>query len=224
MLGKLILKLRREKGLTLLDLEKKTGILIQQISRYENDKSDPKIDTLMDILMKGFDIPYSEAKDMIAKHQIEQAKEDLSEKAMLEMFGLEQIEQDASKLIPVYSSIGAGKFMIQSEVIDRWAIPRHLKFPRDKLFFCKVEGDSMQPKIENGDVALINTADKEIINGKMYAIQYDDEEASVRILKKFNDHIELIPANSRKETQIIIPSSYDELFIIGRVVMVEHYV
>ena len=44
-----IIKIRKEKGLTQADLAQRTGISQQVLSRVENENSNPKLNTLVEI-------------------------------------------------------------------------------------------------------------------------------------------------------------------------------
>lgn len=57
--GKTIAKLRKEKGLTQEQLGKKLNISYQAISKWENDLSEPSLDTLEN-LSKVFGITLTE--------------------------------------------------------------------------------------------------------------------------------------------------------------------
>lgn len=79
MIGKYLKKIREDKGITIRELGNKMGKTPPQYSRIENEKVLPNDDTILDILVRGFDMPYSEAKDMISQWRVEDALEKASD-------------------------------------------------------------------------------------------------------------------------------------------------
>lgn len=75
MLGKLLKSLRKSNGpiYTLDYIQEKSGVPKGHLSRIENGKVMPTEEMLMKILMHGFNLRPSEAKDLIAKWRIEDA-------------------------------------------------------------------------------------------------------------------------------------------------------
>ena len=72
-IGRNLKRLRIERDITQVKLSEKSGILRPQISGIENGRISPEEKTLLDILIKGFDIPYSQATNLIAEWRIEEA-------------------------------------------------------------------------------------------------------------------------------------------------------
>lgn len=75
MIGKYLKKIREDKQITIRELGSKMGKTPPQYSRIENGKVLPNDDTILDILVRGLDIPYSQAKDMVAQWRVEDALE-----------------------------------------------------------------------------------------------------------------------------------------------------
>lgn len=69
MVGKRIKELRKEKGLSLKDLSKRTGISISFLSDIENRRSNPSLDRLKDIA-KGLDTTVSYLLDEVTDLEI----------------------------------------------------------------------------------------------------------------------------------------------------------
>ena len=84
-LGILIKQIRQEKGINTAEFERITGIKYPQMSRYENGKTELKEDKCLEILMKGFDIPYSQAKDTIQEFKEDEARSNMSNKKKVEI-------------------------------------------------------------------------------------------------------------------------------------------
>jgi len=71
MIGKNIKKIRLKKGLTLHEVAKRLGKTHAHISVIESDKGMPKDKSVLDILVRGLDMPYSEAKKNLAVWKIQ---------------------------------------------------------------------------------------------------------------------------------------------------------
>jgi phage repressor protein C with HTH and peptisase S24 domain len=95
---------------------------------------------------------------------------------------------------------------------------RQLRLSAADLIMIEVEGDSMSPTLESGDLILINQADKNPARGGVFTI-FDSDTVVVK-------RIEKIPATDPPMIRLISDnrnhSSYDVLaddtFIVGRVV------
>ena len=77
MIGKLLKALRNNRGdvFTLDFIQSKTGVPKGHLSRIENNKVSPTQDMLFKILIHGFDMKPSKAKNLIAQWRIKEALE-----------------------------------------------------------------------------------------------------------------------------------------------------
>lgn len=83
----------------------------------------------------------------------------------------------------------------------------------------KVTGDSMRPTIFDGDVALVNTAERKITNGKVFAFIVDGEARVKRLFKQFDGRIRVVSDNPDKlqfPDEFLTPDHMPEM--VGRVV------
>ena len=161
----------------------------------------------------------SDAKDLIAEFKINRAKEKLSDSKFKEMFGEFEDEgfQLVQKFVPLYKSVGAGYAQIEDEIEGYFPLMPDITANPDFLFTARVKGDSMEDTIKEGEIVFIDTQDKNIVNGEIYALRYNGDKATVKRVKKFESHIELIPENKKYDTQIITAEHKDEFEIIGKV-------
>ncbi len=98
-----------------------------------------------------------------------------------------------------------------------WVAKRGLLVPA--LRRVKIVGDSMRPTLWDGDVALVNTAEKRITNGKVYAYLIDGEARVKRLWKQFDGKIRVSsdnPDKSQYPDEFLTPDTMPEM--IGRVV------
>ena len=105
-----IAELRKEKGLTLQQVADAIGVGNNTISRYENGKREPKLETWLR-LADFFDVPVSylqgtsDIKDPLSKMEVDDLKRSGQEAMWL--------EEDAEKLLENYSSTSAKNLTYQ---------------------------------------------------------------------------------------------------------------
>lgn len=114
--------------------------------------------------------------------------------------------------IPLLGRIAAGApILAQENIEDFIKLPKSM-VPGGELFALHVKGDSMIDRgINDGDIAIIkkqNTAN----NGEIVAALLDDE-ATLKIFKKTERKIHLIPANENYRPIIV-----DNVAILGKLV------
>lgn len=86
--------------------------------------------------------------------------------------------------------------------------------------FCKrvrVQGDSMEPLIRDGDMILIDCSGDPIINNCVYAITYDHALKVKRLIKQFNRLI-IKSENPAYPEETLSLEEAERVYIIGRVV------
>ncbi len=106
--------------------------------------------------------------------------------------------------IPLHGRIAAGTPIEALEQVDC-----HLDLPADMLpgpgphFALTVEGDSMiEAGILDGDTVLIQSCDV-ARDGEIVVALVDNEEATLKTLKRLGHHVALIPANRHHETRML---------------------
>lgn len=120
-------------------------------------------------------------------------------------------------------SAGNGSQVIEEEQAPPLAFRREwLKRNRltpDKLIVSYAEGDSMEPRIHDGDTMLIDTSHTNLSDGKVYAIRLGDELRVKRVYKKV-DSVILRSDNPKYEDDVLTPQQAEALAVLGRVVWV----
>lgn len=84
----------------------------------------------------------------------------------------------------------------------------------------KVHGESMESFLFDGDSVLVNLAEKEIVNGKVYALRYGEELRIKRVYKKLDGGLILHSDNPNYrpiDEDISASSAAESISIIGRV-------
>ena len=57
----------------------------------------------------------------------------------------------------------------------------------DRLVAIAVKGESMEPALYEGDIVVINTADTKLVDGEVYAVNYEGEAVVKRLLRDSGD-------------------------------------
>lgn len=136
------------------------------------------------------------------------------------------VDVDQFAFIPRYNvraAAGHGAAISNENIMHHLAfrkywIDNELCASAKDLVVISVAGDSMEGEIDNGDIILINTADKELNNG-IYVVRIDGDLLVKRIQKLVGGIIKVISANDAYESFSIdtnnLPSDFE---CIGRVV------
>lgn len=120
--------------------------------------------------------------------------------------------------IPVFETVSAGFGAYASnEVIDY--IPVLINNPYDvkSTIAIKVKGDSMYPKIEDGDIIIVRKQTS-IDSGDVAVLLLDNEEGLVKKVVYGKDWIELISINPEYKTRRFENEEVLRLRVVGKVV------
>jgi phage repressor protein C with HTH and peptisase S24 domain len=79
-------------------------------------------------------------------------------------------------------------------------------------------GESMEPRIHNGDLLLVDTADRTFRNFGVYVIEVRDERLVKRVQRKFDGSLILISDNPMYQAEFIDAELAKEVRVVGRVV------
>lgn len=66
-------------------------------------------------------------------------------------------------------------------VPTKWVLQEGLR--RDALVATVVRGESMEPALYHGDTVVVNTADKTLVSGSVYVVNYEGEAVVKRLLR-----------------------------------------
>jgi len=95
--------------------------------------------------------------------------------------------------IPVLSSVPAGKpnLIFHPDHIEKYITVDDVKDAN--AFALKVDGDSMSPRIEDGDVIIVSPK-REVRNGDICVLRANDEDTVKKVIFE-NGYVHLIPLN-----------------------------
>lgn len=185
------------RGLSLQEVAIKAGLSKNMIYQYKN--INPKLETLQKIAKV-----LSVSTDCLLE-------DDLPDSAI-------PIDPQEMKSIPVIGTIACGQPILAEQNIESyqylpmWLLPKDYKH----AFFLKCKGDSMEPTIKNGSLALIHEQ-PDVENDEIAAVLIDGE-ATLKRVKKLDKQILLMPDNNNYSP--IILNSYKDNRIIGKAIQV----
>ena len=111
--------------------------------------------------------------------------------------------------VPLLASVPAGStaMMFYPEHVDRYVTVDNIKDP--SAFALQVKGNSMAPKIENGDIVVVSPQ-QDVRNGDICVIRVNDEDVLKKIKFDGND-VRLIPLNPTFKTVTV--NKRDVMFV-----------
>lgn len=121
--------------------------------------------------------------------------------------------------IPVLGYVRAGiPVEAVEDILDYEEIPKSMAVTGD-FFALKIKGDSMEPKMSEGDVVIIRKQST-VENGQIAVILVNGDDATVKKFYRSEDGIKLISFNSKYEPFFFTPNEVDSLpvEVIGRVI------
>ncbi|MDE6734830.1 MAG: XRE family transcriptional regulator [Desulfovibrio sp.] len=224
------LKAARKGKLTQGELSLATGISQNAICNYENGKRSPNAPRLQSIcdalgISSAWLLTGEGPKDLQGK---EERSRIIPLAQVSESYGFVK-DNDGSGMInvPLVSarlSAGQGSFEVQGEIEGYSAFSSaflHRKGNPASMVVMKVQGDSMQPEIMDGDAVLIDQSKKEVRLGRIYAVGFEDaiylkridKEPGKIVLKSVNPEYRPIVIEVGEQT-------FDSFRVIGQILWV----
>ena len=161
------------RGLKQADLVEKTGISKGALSSYISGRYSPKQNNIY-LISKALSV--NEAWLMGAD------------------VPMERIEIKGTKEIPVLGRVAAGiPINAITEIIDTEEISEDLA-KTGGFFALKIKGDSMEPRIVDGDVVIVKQQE-DAENGDTVIALVNGDDAVCKRLRKYRDGLELISNN-----------------------------
>lgn len=119
--------------------------------------------------------------------------------------------------IPLYESVSAGFGATAQDCIIDY-IPTVIRNPYEakETIAIKVAGDSMYPKIEDGDTIVIHKQDS-VDSGQIAVVLIDGEDAVVKKVKYDKSWVDLISINPEYKTRHFEKEEVNRLRVLGLV-------
>lgn len=139
--------------------------------------------------------------------------------------GAQAIDEDTYALIPLYDariSQGHGAWIDGARVLTQLAFTRYSLRRKglepDQLAAVRVDGDSNEPVLSDGDTVMMDLSRNALQGEAFYVIRLDDLIYAKRLQRQFDGSIVIISANSAYKEMVVPHDRLDSLQIIGRVV------
>lgn len=201
MFPKRLKELRKEKGFSQKSLSAELGVSQQAVGKWETGRSSPDPATLAQLA----------------------ALLDASTDYLLGIQSIEPVLADhrffggySESPIPVVGTVRAGYGALAFEE-DYGVEYARVKDPSN-YFYLVVKGNSMEPRIQDGDLALVHRQPT-LENGDLGVIVYgEDAEGTLKKYIQRGNAVILQPFNPVYEPMVIKGEELNQLFIAGKVV------
>lgn len=213
-IGTFLKNRREELGYSTNQMLIKTEIDKSDISRIENGKKRKLNPIYLKKLAKALKLDVIELFKMVGF-----LDEDIEIHTKKESFELKNVIKKIVYL-PVYgkASAGNGYLNLEQEIYKMPILDED--FP-DGCFFVKIDGNSMEPTIIEGEFALVDPNDIEYQKNKIYVVTYDDESFIKRIVIDERTGIVILKSDNTKYDDILIDIEKQEyLKINGKVIKI----
>lgn len=191
-----IKSLRKQRGLTQAQLAKEVGLSQQAVGKWETGRSAPD-QKMLQFLADYFSV----SLDSLIGRQ---------------GGGVNQLREGPEEYdIPIIGTVKAGYNALAFQE-DYGTEPAAVKNP-EEYFYLIVRGDSMEPRIVSGDLALVHQQ-HDVESGDLAVVLVDGEEGTLKKVVKKNGAVILQPFNPGYETQVYLGRDIKRLTIVGKVV------
>ena len=187
-------ELRKAAGLSQAQLSARVGVSQQAVGKWENGKSSPDPDTLT-ALAKLLGV----------------STDDLLGKAPAPSFSLPYAQTG----IPVVGTVRAGYGALAYEE-DYGTELASVKDP-SSYFYLVVKGDSMEPRIQEGDLALVHKQPT-LDSGDLGVLIYGEGEGTLKRYLVRGSSVVLQPFNPDYEELVLSGEELEHLHVVGKVV------
>ena len=228
-LGQRIRAIRQNKGLSQSEVEKKTGIKREYLSKIENSElKNPTYGTIKKIC-RGIDISIAELLDPeeFRKPRAEPVISVISANVRRDKPLQNKIDAGEFVCIPVINGeIAAGNPMTVNEkdiqdyaLVHSHSVKHTTDYDRYRCIWIKQGSRSMSPVIEPGSMVCIDSQqrDSAALDGHIVAMKDTDGDCTIKRLKVEKNYLIGIPENIKEYTPVVVPKSKSNP-IIGKVV------
>ena len=126
--------------------------------------------------------------------------------------------ENSIDIYDVEFSAGCGSFITEENIVSSLVLPEDFfdiyEVPKKYAVGIKVRGDSMQPKLFDQDIVILDTSIKGFINDDMYAFEYDGG-CFIKKLQLTGRKLKAVSLNPEYEPWVI---EHEELLhVVGKV-------
>ncbi|MOA09770.1 putative HTH-type transcriptional regulator [compost metagenome] len=136
-----------------------------------------------------------------------------------------EVNDDEYALIPLYDarcSAGHGSWNEGCRVLTHLAFTRYSLRKKGlepaRLSAIRVDGDSMEGLLSDGDTVMIDHGRNTLEGEAVYVIRLDDHLYAKRLQRQFDGSVQIISENQSYRDMLVPKDRLEDLEIIGRVV------
>lgn len=189
--------LRKSLGIKQIELCKKLGITQGALSGWENEKFEPDLNSIKKMAnIFNVSIGYLLGEDEV-----------------------NSVVQNSIKT-PVLGYVAAGiPIEAIEDIVDYEELDTKQFNPNYEYFGLKIKGDSMMPRMQNGDVVIVQKQ-SDVESGDIAIVCINGAEATCKQLKKHANGITLISYNTAYEPMFFTNQEIDDkpITVLGKVV------
>lgn len=223
-IGQRIAEARALAGLNQSQLAKRLGLRPQSIQQWELDKTTPRPKRLDEIAKVLSVSPEWLLFGHGSSKGSPEAKPTGSNAEVVTSYAVSDVV--SIPLFDVELAAGVGTHIDMDRVAEHVSVGREIldqhNVTQDQVVAAKVKGDSMSPRLLDGDTILIDTSDKRPRDGQVYAIAVEDELKVKRLIRKM-DGSWIVSSDNKDPAyrdEIISLANFERLRVIGRVFMI----
>lgn len=199
------LKVERTKsGLSQKEMAEMLGMPLRTYGAYERGERDVSTAVLLNIC-KALNVSSDYMLD------VQERKVDKIKDANLS----ETLDSKKIRLIPVFESVSAGFGARADErIVDYLPLFIEHDYDAENMLAIKVKGDSMYPKIEDGDIVAVRKQNS-FENGNIVVILVDGDEGLVKKIYQDSEKVKLVSINPEYPDKIFKGEEICRLRVVG---------
>lgn len=209
-IGKRIKQARESKGMSQGELGNQLGLNKSSIQRYESGQVQRIKLPILENMAKILNVNPSWL--VLKSNDPEPYKEPSNISCVIDSKLVHQI--------PVFESVSAGfGAYADSEIIDYIPVVINNSYDVDDMIAIKVKGDSMFPKIEDGDIIVVRRQTS-VDSGDIAVVLLDGDEGLVKRVVYGSTWIELQSINEDYPVQRFEDAEVTRLRVVGKVMQI----
>ena len=209
--GEILKEIRLKNGDSLQRLAEKTEIVFTYIDKIEKGTRPINKDNL-----EKFIKTYPLYKKQFEKAYLD---ENMPESLKGSTFNMEE-QKVNTVILPVYGKASAGNGYINLDQ-EIYYFPIKKGDFSDRSFLVEINGNSMEPTLEDGDYALVDPDNIDYVKNKIYVVTYNDESFIKRMVVDDKSKIVMLKSDNPEYEDILITKDMQAyLKIEGRVIQV----
>ena len=218
LISKRIRDLRKQKNLTQSELAARLGLTQQAVGKWERGQSVPDYHMLVKIAAALEVKP--ENLFAATQSQSVQGNTELNRGEDLVRIWMHDRDvrpylPETEVMLPVLGEVRAG-YGLHAQETDLGTMTATVREP-SRYFYLLIRGDSMEPRIRDGDLALVRIQPM-LEDGDLGVVVYGDGEGTIKRFYHKGGTVALQAFNPAYETLILSGEELEKLFIIGKVI------